>query len=121
MKNILFLLLFVTTLSFGQCDKNVILSASKTEYLDETWAVQRLVDEDSFIEINKNEEIIVQGNPDRKMHGIIQTYVSCDWTNPYHIGKTAIKVHFDDPAKDLRHVPLAIEGREGKITLLMEI
>lgn len=124
MKNILFLpvlLLFVTTMSFGQCDKNVTLSASKTEYLDEIGAVQRSVDESSSIEISKTEVTIVPGNPDQKMHGIIQSYVSCDWTSPYKTGKTVIKAHFDGPEKEPRHVTLTIEGKEGKITLLMEI
>jgi hypothetical protein len=122
MKTILFSLslLFSTVLSFGQCDKEVKLTTSKTEYLDAAGVVQRTVDEKSTIDIGKTDVLIVPGNADQKMIGTIQS-TTCTWTTPYQEGKTVMKALFKEPSGEERHVTLTIEGKAGKLTFLMEI
>lgn len=107
--------------SFGQCDKNVTLAVSKTEYLDRNGTVQRTVDENSTIEISASEVIIRPGsNPDQKMNGKIQSN-QCSWNVPYKEGKSVLKANFADPAGNQQNATMTIEGKEGKITFLMEI
>ncbi|MBD2703516.1 hypothetical protein IC229_22920 [Spirosoma sp. BT702] len=123
MKNLIFLialLLSKLTLSFGQCDKDVTLTSSKTEYLDGSGTVHRTDDEESTIAINKTQITITPGNPDRKMVGTIQS-TTCNWPTAYQEGKTVIKVVFQGPSDAPRHATMTIEGKAGKITFLMEI
>lgn len=123
MKNLLFLLvllLFVQFCGFAQCSEEVILSASKTEYLNGSGVLQRTVDESSTIEISKTRVVIKPGNADQVMSGAI-TYDTCNWKSPYTEGLTVIHALFDDSSAEPRHVTLKLEGASGKITLLMEI
>ncbi|RYG40562.1 MAG: hypothetical protein EOO01_27060 [Chitinophagaceae bacterium] len=115
-----FFLLFCTILSFGQCDKEVKLTTSKTEYLDAAGVVQRTVDEQSTIDIGKTDILIIPGNADQKMIGIIQS-TTCTWSVPYKEGKTVMKALFKEPSGEERHVTLTIEGKAGQLTFLMEI
>ncbi|GAA4467196.1 hypothetical protein GCM10023189_50390 [Nibrella saemangeumensis] len=91
------LVVFSPALSFGQCEKDVLLTSSKTEYLDGAGVVQRVVDEQSTIEINKSQVIIKPGNADRKMVGTIES-TTCNWSTAYQEGKTVIKAVFDEPS-----------------------
>ncbi|GAB3276003.1 hypothetical protein GCM10027347_49570 [Larkinella harenae] len=115
-----FLTLAVAT-SFGQCDKNVTLAVSKTEYLDRNGTVQRTVDENSTIEISSSEiTIIPGGNADQKMTGKVQSN-TCSWTIPYKEGKSVMKARFVDPGGNQQNTTLTLEGAAGKITFLMEV
>lgn len=123
MKNLLLLpvlLLLVQFHSLAQCSEEVILSASKTEYLNGSGILQRTVDESSTIEISKTRVLIKPGNADQEMTGTI-TSDTCNWKTPYTEGLTVIHALFDDPAAEPRHVTLKLEGASGKITFLMEI
>lgn len=123
MKNLLLLpvlLLLVQFPGFAQCSEEVILSASKTEYLNGSGVLQKTVDESSTIEISKTKVVIKPGNADQVMIGTI-TSDTCNWKTPYTEGLTVIHALFDDPAAEPRHVTLKLEGVPGKITFLMEI
>ncbi|HKH62500.1 MAG TPA: hypothetical protein VKA49_16770 [Flavitalea sp.] len=106
--------------SFAQCGKAVILTSSKTEYLDGANTVQRTVDEKSTIEINKTEIIITPSNVERKMTGIIKAD-SCNWTKSFKDGKSVIKAEFVKEGEDARNATITIEGKEGKVIFLMEV
>ncbi|WP_128548243.1 hypothetical protein [Larkinella soli] len=108
------------TVSFGQCDKELKLSTSKTEYLDGSGTVTKTVEENSIIEIGKSEIVIRPGNADHKMNGRIQS-ATCTWNTPYKEGKSVIKALFTDPSGDQKNATMTIEGKEGKVTFLMEI
>ena len=122
MKTLLFSLLLISSalLSFGQCDKEVKLATSKTEYLDAAGVVQRTVDEQSTIEIGKTEVLIIPGNEDKKMNGTIQS-TTCTWSVPYKEGKSVIKALFSKEPGQQMHATITIEGKAGKVTFLMEI
>lgn len=119
------LLLVFSTMTFAQCGKKVILTASKTEYLDANATVQRTVEEKTIIEVSKSDVIITitpgnDGNEDRKMTGTIKSD-TCNWKVPFNEGKSIIKATLTDGSGDTKNVSLTIEGKEGKITLLAEV
>ncbi|MPR35641.1 hypothetical protein [Salmonirosea aquatica] len=123
MKNQIYSILLLaasSTLSFGQCNQDVTITASKTEYLDGSGVIQRTVDEQSTIQIKGSQIIITPGSADHQMTGTIES-TTCDWSTPYKEGKTVSKAVFEDPSREQRHVTLTTEGKGGKVTFLMEI
>ena len=123
MKKLIAFFLFQVSIlpSFGQCDKNVALAVSKTQYLDGSGTVQRTVDENSTVEINTSEVVITPGgNADHKMNGKIQSN-TCSWSVPFKEGKSIYKARFEDPSGNQQNATLTIEGKDGKVTFLMEV
>lgn len=105
--------------SFAQCDKKVIISSTKTEYLDANGDVQRSVDEITSIEYDKKDIIINHGdNP--SMQGTIDS-MTCDWKTPFKEGKTVIKTSITNPQGQTISLTITIEGKEGKINFLAEM
>jgi hypothetical protein len=105
--------------SFAQCDKKVIVTSSKTEYLDANGEVQRSVDEVTTVEFDKKDIIITPGdNP--SMQGTIDS-MTCDWKTPFKEGKTVIKTSITNPQGQTFGLTITIEGKEGKITFLAEM
>jgi hypothetical protein len=51
-------LLFSSAAGFAQCDKNVVLTCTKTEYLNAEGVVQRTVEEECVIKVSKSEVTI---------------------------------------------------------------
>ncbi|MEP7142108.1 MAG: hypothetical protein ABI707_04515 [Ferruginibacter sp.] len=119
MKNILIIvtLLFVcNAICLSQCDKKLILHASKTEYLDADSVLQKAVDENTIIEITRPGIIISPG--DKKMTGTINSD-TCDWKIPFIEGKTILNATFKDEQGTTRNVIITIEGKDGKLGLLV--
>jgi hypothetical protein len=114
------LLLLSNSVSFAQCDKNLVLTSSKTEYLDGQNVLQRSVEENSTVLIDDSKVTITPGCGDRKMVGVISSN-DCAWKEPFKEGKSTIKAVFAEDNGEKRNVTLTIEGKEGKVTLLMEI
>lgn len=105
--------------SFAQCDKKVIVTSNKTEYLDANGEVQRSVDEITTIEYDKKDIIITPGdNP--SMQGTIDS-MTCDWKTPFKDGKTVIKTSITNSQGQTFSLTITIEGKEGKITFLAEM
>ena len=103
--------------SLGQCDKNLVITSSKTEYLDASGNLQRTVDENTTIEITRD-SIIISPN-DKRMVASIKPD-SCNWTTPYIEGKTSMKATFIDEQGNTKNATLYIEGKDGKLQFLME-
>jgi len=118
MKNLLLFALLLTGLSgFAQCNLNLSLTSSLTEYLDSTNVVQRSVDEKSNIEISKTQVLISPEGKDT-MTGKI-TSATCNWTTPYKTGKSIIKADFEDPNGSVFHATITLEGKDDKVMLTM--
>ena len=109
----------IGTSSYAQCDKRVVITSSKTEYLDANGEVQRSVDETTTIEYDKKEIIITPGN-DQTMQGTIKSD-SCVWKTPFKEGITILKASITDPQGQTMNLTITIEGKEGKISFLVEI
>lgn len=122
MKKFLLLLLvgLSATSGFAQCDKKVVLTASRTEYLDATGTLQRSVDEHTVIELGPAGISITPGREENRMTGTIKSN-TCNWTVPFKEGKSVIKSVLTDDRNAARNVTLTIEGKDGKVTLLAEV
>ena len=118
--SIIAMLLFLTlaTRSNAQCDKPVVLTSSKTEYLNAAGVVQRTVDEQSVIKISKSEVTIAPNGHD-VMTGAITSTV-CEWKEPFKTGKTSIEARFKDGNGGEKAATISIEGKAGKIICLMK-
>ena len=112
--------IFSSIAGFAQCNKSVSLTASKTEYLDASMAVQRTVEEKTVIEISDSVITIVPGNEANKMTGKIVSK-ACQWAVPYKEGKSQIKAALQDGSGDTKNVTFSIEGKDGKVTFLAEV
>jgi hypothetical protein len=113
-------LLLLVHVSYAQCHEELMLQASKTEYLNAAGVLERSVDESSTIEIGKTKVVIKPGNADQVMTGTI-TSDTCNWKSPYTEGLTVIEAVFDDPSAEQRHATIRLEGVGGKVTMLMEV
>ena len=107
-------------LSYGQCDKKVVLTSSKTEHLGADSSLQRTEDEQTVIEFDKTNITIAPGNEDHKMTGTITSY-DCNWPTPFKDGKTVMKVLLTDGGGDTKKLTITIEGKAGKVKLLAEL
>lgn len=113
------LMLLSATFGFAQCDLVSVMTSSKTEYLNASFALERSVDENSSIEVGKTQVIIAPGSGE-PMTGTIKA-VTCQWTSPYQEGKSVIKAEFINPERGTMHATITIQGTAGKLTFLMEI
>lgn len=101
------------TVSYAQCDKKVILTSTKTEYLSADSTMQRSVDENSEVVFDKNSIVVKPGNEDHTMTGTINSY-TCNWTTPYKEGKLVLKTAFTD-GNETKNVTITIAAKAGKI------
>jgi hypothetical protein len=104
--------------SIAQCDKNLVLTSSKTEYLNAGGVVQRTVDEDSVIKISKS-EVTIAPSGHEVMTGSVTSTV-CDWKEPFKTGKTTVEARFKDGNGAESSATISIEGNAGKIICLMK-
>lgn len=108
------------TLGHAQCDKTVVLTGSKTEYLNAQGELQRTVDEQSTLTFTKTEVTRHEpGKDEPELQGKI-TSVTCDWKVPFKEGKTVIKATLQEGGRE-EAATFTIEGKDGKITLLAQI
>ena len=111
-------LLFSGAAGFAQCDKNVVLTCSKTEYLNAEGVVQRTVEEESVIKIGKS-EVTIAPSGHAKMTGSV-TSTACEWKQPFKVGKTTLEATFKNDDGATSNATITIEGKDGKITCMMK-
>jgi len=104
---------------YSQCDKRVIVTSSLTEYLNANNEVQRSKEEISYVEFDSKEIVITPGD-DAAVTGAIKSF-SCEWKTPFKEGKTVIKSTVTDPRGETFNITVTVEGKEGKLSLLLEI
>ncbi|RFS15009.1 hypothetical protein [Emticicia sp. C21] len=104
---------------FAQCNLDLVLTSSKTEYLDGSGTIQRSVDENSTIEITKTQMLITPGSGNTMTGKITST--TCNWTTAFKEGKSVIKADFEDGSGNTMHATMTIEGKGDKVTFTMEI
>ena len=111
-------LLFSGAAGIAQCGKDVVLTSSKTEYLNAEGAVQRTVDEECVIKVSKS-EVTIAPSGHAKMTGSV-TSTACEWKQPFQVGKTTLAATFKNENGDTSNATITIEGKDGKITCLMK-
>jgi hypothetical protein len=103
----------------AQCDKNVKLTSSKTEYLDSAMSLQKSEDEKTVIELTGKEVMIAPGNQNHVMTGAVQS-ATCNWTVPFKEGKSVIKAKMN-LGNEEKDATITIQGKDGQLTLLFEV
>ena len=121
MKTFIFLLILLVTHNVvrAQCDKKVLLTASQTNYLDSSGAIERTVDEKSTIRINKSEIVIVVDDENKMVVNIKSN--TCKWDTPFKQGKSVIKGTATQESGGTVNVTMDLEGKDGKVMLLFTI
>jgi hypothetical protein len=102
--------------SQAQCDKNIRITASQTEYLDSTGNIQRVEPEKSTVEITGKEIVVIPGSEENMMKGKVR-YIECNWKVPFKEGKMVIKTDLERNGES-RATTITIEGKNGKVTFL---
>lgn len=123
MKKMVIVLVLLSTgalVSYGQCDKKVVITASKSEYLGADSTVQRTKDEQTMVEFDKTTITIVPGGDDHKMTGTVKSY-TCNWQTPFKEGKTSIKASVSNDQGETMNLTITIGGKDGKINFLAEV
>ena len=104
---------------YGQCEKKVVLSASKTEHLGADSSLQRTDDEATVIEFDKS-TITVKPEHEGALTGKVNT-VTCNWATPFKVGKTRMNVTLTNPEGESKNLTITIEGKAGKVIFLAEM
>lgn len=113
------ILIGLSTATFAQCDKSVVLTSAKTDHLDATGAITRTVDETAIIELGKT-TLDITVNDRKIFNGTIKDN-ACNWTTPFKTGKSVVHASVTNDDGDERQVTITIEGKDGKVTLLFEM
>ena len=109
------LLLTAVTMGYGQCEKKTILSAAKTEHLGADGSVQRSDEGGITIEFDKTTFNVTP--PDEgPLTGKVDSF-TCNWSTPYKVGKTQMKVTLTNAQGETQRFTVTIEGKEGKVIL----
>ncbi len=115
--SVLLLLLGSSATVFAQCDKVVVLTSSKTEYLNAAGVVQRSVDEQCVIKVDKTEVSIAPADHDPMVAKVVS--IDCTWKEAFKTGKTMVKAKFTAPDGQVSDTTITIEGKNGKVTCTM--
>jgi hypothetical protein len=113
------LLWICCTASLAQCDKDLRLTSSKTEFLNGLGEVQRAIEEKSVIEITKTQVTITPGSQ-ATMKGTIQSH-ACNWKVPYKEGKSVIQATFTSDQGDTMNATMTIEGKDDRVTVFVDL
>lgn len=121
MKKILTILVLTTITaisSYAQCGKKVLITGSKTEYLDDAGNVTRT--EEEHTEITYDSSSITIAPNDHKMEGAIKS-TTCNWTVPFKDGQTILKTTIVPEGGNNVDITITITGKEGKFTFMAEV
>jgi hypothetical protein len=122
-KIILLVLVFVTVnkWSNAQCNKKILWTSTKEEFLDANGQVTH-TDEDSVtLEVSDSDITINHNNiPQDELKGTIKE-INCNWSEPFKTGKTTFKSDLTEVSGDEHNGNFTIEGKDGQISVLMEL
>jgi len=122
-KIILLVLVFVTVnkWSNAQCNKKILWTSTKEEFLDANGQVTH-TDEDSVtLEVSDSGITINHNNiPQDELKGTIKE-INCNWSEPFKTGKTTFKSDLTEVSGDEHNGNFTIEGKDGQISVLMEL
>ena len=122
-KIILLVLVFVTVnkWSNAQCNKKILLTSTKEEFLDANGQVTH-TDEDSVtLEVSDSGITINHNNiPQDELKGTIKE-INCNWSEPFKTGKTTFKSDLTEVSGDEHNGNFTIEGKDGQISVLIEL
>lgn len=104
-----------TTPVNAQCEKKLLLTSSKTEYLDASNIVTKTIDEQTEITIT-DKNITIAPASDHVMTGSIRS-IKCAWQIPFAKGQSEFKTEFEDQGQ-IKNITIKLEGKDGKVSFL---
>ena len=124
MKKIYLLFSLACTLSMAgnaQCDKKVLYTSAKQEWLNSKDEIQKSDEDKVTVEISKTSVILNHNDdPNDIMKGDIKN-MDCNWSEAYKTGKSIIQAKLMEGANDVHDATITIEGENGKLFILIEM
>lgn len=119
---ILALIFLCSGWSYSQCNDKVNWFASKAERLSAAGDVEDTKEGTITVATDSNSIVVsIKESPEDQLRGTT-SLVSCSWPEPLKNGKTVLKaVMTKEGDADSRNVTITIEGKDGKITILLDI
>ena len=109
------ILLTAATAGYGQCEKKTFLSATKTDHLAADSSVQKSDDGAITIEFDKTTFTVNPPN-EGPLTGKVNSF-TCNWSTPYKVGKTQMKVMLTNAQGESHNLTVTIEGKAGKVIM----
>ena len=107
--------------SMAQCDKKILYTSTKQEWLNAKDEVQKKDADKVTVEVSKTGIVFTHNDdPNDVMKGDIKA-VDCNWTDAFKNGKTTIQTTVTEGSGDTHDAAVTIEGANGKIFLLIEL
>ena len=103
--------------AFAQCGKDLVLTSSKTEYLNTAGEIQRTVEEDCVITLEQTKLTIAPADKEVMTATVVST--TCEWKESFKTGKTTVQATFKDRDGSEKDATITVEGKDGKITCQM--
>ena len=125
MKKSILLLLVIgaafSTKSMAQCDKKIVYTSIKQDWLNSKDEVQKSDSDKVIVEVSK-QSIVFNHNDDPKdeMKGDV-TASDCNWTEAYKNGKTTMQAKLTEGHGDVHDANVTIEGKDGKMFIILEL
>jgi len=124
MKKSILLLLVIgafSAKSMAQCDKKILYTSVKQEWLNAKDEVQKNDSDKVTVEVSKTGIVFMHNDdPNDEMKGDIKE-INCDWTEAYKNGKTTIQATVTEGHGDVHDAAVTIEGKDGKMVLIIEL
>ena len=124
MKNFLILLfagLLAGAYATAQCNKKIVWTASKAEFVDGTGNVQDTKEVAVILHTSdKSITIIHNDEPADSLHGPVKD-IQCDWKEPVKTGKITLSGELGDRSGETNKCTLVIEARDSKIIILLTV
>lgn len=124
MKKIIFIL--IASVSFAisvsaQCDKKIIWSAAKADFVDENGNVQDTKNVKVAIYTNKqNIKITHDDDLTDTLFGTIKEVI-CDWKQPFKNGQMTIKTDLQEKNGEYTNSTIKIEATDSKILITINM
>jgi hypothetical protein len=107
--------------SNAQCDKRVLYTSAKQEWLNSKDEIQKSDEDKVTVEISKTSIILNHNDdPNDVMKGDIKN-LDCNWNEAYKTGKSVIQAKLMEGANDVHDATITIEGKNGILFILIEM
>lgn len=111
----------LNTAGFAQCDKKILYTSVKQEWLNSKDEIQKNEQDKVTLEVSETSiRLNHNDDPNDEMKGIIKN-LSCNWTEAFKNGKTTIQAELTEGHSDVHDATITIEGKEGALFILIEL
>lgn len=115
----LFIAIAISTISYGQCDKKIILAATGVEVLNRENDV-KMRDTIRVTTVKYDSKDIEVETGYNTRYGTIDS-IYCDWKIPFKEGNTYIRATLRFENGEQWVTKLSLTGKDGKLTLLVDM